>query len=120
MWLLTAVLAGGASVLVARAAILSLAPHVGASLAVFLSLPLAAALGVGVWRLARWVAVKRLKLQKLIDMEVVGLWRLHRLLMTLLWIAVASFVYHAVHWVWVTEVPRVRSDQAQNAVAPPP
>lgn len=36
-----------------------------------------------------------------------GLWRWHRLLKLLFWVAVLSFSIHAVDWVWNTTLPRV-------------
>lgn len=39
--------------------------------------------------------------------ELVGLWRLHRLLKLLFLVAITSFMVHVVHWAWTTTLPKI-------------
>lgn len=60
------------------------------------------------------------RLPTLIDVQPVGLWRLHRLLKALLVIALTSFAVHAVHWVWTTTLPRITVTPTGQAIEPAP
>jgi hypothetical protein len=49
-----------------------------------------------------------------------GLWRLHRLLQALLLIALASFAFHAAHWVWTTTLPKITITPGPSSPSPVP
>ncbi|MBK9188061.1 MAG: pentapeptide repeat-containing protein [Phycisphaerales bacterium] len=51
-------------------------------------------------------------------LEALGLWRMHHLLRVLFVIAIASFLWHAKHWLSTTTVPMVRV--VSQGDAPPP
>lgn len=68
-----------------------------------------------VWCAARCVSLARrrcgwpeLQLPSRTQMEPVGLWHWHMVLQVLWFAAMASFVWHAIHWVVVTTVPTIR------------
>lgn len=53
-----------------------------------------------------WWVVRRQDLSSS-DAPAPGLWRWHRLLNLLFWVAILSFSIHAVDWAWNTTLPRV-------------
>lgn len=55
-----------------------------------------------------WASHSENKDHETVRLASIGYWRMHRMMQLLMWIAIASFVAHALVWITTTELPHVQ------------